>query len=475
MTIRLRDFAALLMPGQTNKTVVRTLTKTMTAQTFRAVFLFIVLMLATCQVAVSQGPGGRPTPTPTPRSPTTSVRKTTGTKNPAPLPKPADITVTVSPDCKVWLNESEVPLQTTLKAIQIDRQRVMTTYLSGKLTIKNLKAGSYRLRGGKPDYYEYSESLELKSGQTHYAVIDLKPIPGTLTIKPTVEGTELELWQSESNTRLGRYVSQLERVEVLPGRYRIKISKEGYYSGERDVAVKAGEAVYLEPAIERLPPPAPTSPRPPQIPKIATSLSAVNDGKFTIVNIRSSSGDFTRRVGTVSVRYSSIAGNAVEGTFNGMPCQVEFIKLENVAEGAIVESPSPSNQWAKVVVRVRPKDSKRPINFAINWRSVGTEMAQTYSDPAPSPIPDSFVPAEAIEKVKPTFPRAAKNSVTTGVVTVFLVIDRYGLVTSAKAPDGPFVFRQVSEEAARKWKFRPATRNGNPVDSELSITFNFKN
>jgi outer membrane biosynthesis protein TonB len=47
-------------------------------------------------------------------------------------------------------------------------------------------------------------------------------------------------------------------------------------------------------------------------------------------------------------------------------------------------------------------------------------------------------------------------------------------VISAKATEGPHVFRRVSEEAARKWKFRPAMRDGRSVESEQTIEFRFE-
>ena len=36
------------------------------------------------------------------------------------------------------------------------------------------------------------------------------------------------------------------------------------------------------------------------------------------------------------------------------------------------------------------------------------------------------------------------------------------------------MFRRASEEAARKWKFRPATRDGQAIESEQTIEFRFE-
>jgi hypothetical protein len=46
------------------------------------------------------------------------------------------------------------------------------------------------------------------------------------------------------------------------------------------------------------------------------------------------------------------------------------VRLENVAEYSFVEPPGAANQWARAVVRLRPKESKRPMHFLINWKSL---------------------------------------------------------------------------------------------------------
>jgi protein TonB len=122
------------------------------------------------------------------------------------------------------------------------------------------------------------------------------------------------------------------------------------------------------------------------------------------------------------------------------------------------------------VVRIRPKDEKRrPISFAINWSSL-----QKSSSLGVSSDQATLIPAEVIQKVQPNFPSAARGSPIRGTVLVLVSIDKDGSVVSAKAIEGPHVFRRVSEEAARKWKFRPATRNGQPVESEQVVQFRFE-
>ena len=186
-------------------------------------------------------------------------------------------------------------------------------------------------------------------------------------MKPSVNGASVEVFKVEGDMSLGRYSDYLDNVEITPGSYRVSTSKDGYRTAVREITVNPGESIFLEPVIEMLPKP-PVVKRQPTAPVLPATFTIDTDGKNAIFRVTGSTGDVSARLGTVTVQFGG-SNHGVVGSFNGMPCLVEFIKLENVAEGAIVEAPGPSNNWATVVVRVRPKDKKRPLSFAINWRS----------------------------------------------------------------------------------------------------------
>jgi hypothetical protein len=127
--------------------------------------------------------------------------------------------------------------------------------------------------------------------------------------------------------------------------------------------------VYLEPLLDPLPPPAPPTPKPVPVVVMPMSFNVQRQDKYLLFYLQGSSGDSAKSLGTVTVSLSGQAGKAVSGNLTGLPCQIELIKLENIAEAAIVEAPGPANNWTSMVVRVRPKDEKRrPISFAINWK-----------------------------------------------------------------------------------------------------------
>jgi TonB family protein len=55
------------------------------------------------------------------------------------------------------------------------------------------------------------------------------------------------------------------------------------------------------------------------------------------------------------------------------------------------------------------------------------------------------------------------------------VIDKSGAVRDVKVLKGlPFGLDQAAADAVRRWRFRPGTLNGQPVDVLFNLTVNFK-
>jgi TonB family protein len=370
--------------------------------------------------------------------------------------------------CRIWINDAEVDSSGKLT---LDKRTIKTSYLpeTGVVKLNGLKPGSYRIVVSKPDFRANMQDVEIFADRPNVFSVVLTPLPAKLTVSPSIGGAEVELFNLDSGTFAGRY-SQLSQIELSPGRYRVTASKIGYQPSTREVTLHAGESTYLESVLESLPTPTPTPTPAPRISNIPMSLDVRKQDKYLILRLQGSSGDSSKTIGSINVSLGGPAKNYVTGNLNGLPCQVEFIKLENIAEGSVVEAPGPSNQWSVLVVRIRPKDDKRrPISFSINWNSL-----QTSGPFGSNSAANILVPAEAIQRVQPVFPPEARNNPVSGAVSVLIIIDSSGSVVSAKAIDGPYVFRRVSEDAARKWKFRPATRDGRNVESEQTILFKFE-
>ena len=78
----------------------------------------------------------------------------------------------------------------------------------------------------------------------------------------------------------------------------------------------------------------------------------------------------------------------------------------------------------------------------------------------------------ATSKYNPTYPPTAKATRQTGTVKVDLVIDEEGK-PEIKDASGPGMLRQAATDAVKRWKFKPFTRDGQPVKATGYVSFNF--
>lgn len=77
--------------------------------------------------------------------------------------------------------------------------------------------------------------------------------------------------------------------------------------------------------------------------------------------------------------------------------------------------------------------------------------------------------------VQPKYPDAAANAGTEGTVYTNVSIDETGKVTKVTiSKSDAEIFNQPSIDAAMKWSFKPALKDGKPVAVEVSIPFRFK-
>ncbi|MEW6127483.1 MAG: M56 family metallopeptidase [Acidobacteriota bacterium] len=79
-----------------------------------------------------------------------------------------------------------------------------------------------------------------------------------------------------------------------------------------------------------------------------------------------------------------------------------------------------------------------------------------------------------IHRVNPVYPETAKSAKITGTVSVEVTIDEQGEVISARATSGHPMLRDAAVDAARQWRFNPATLRGEPVKVSGTLTFNFQ-
>lgn len=393
---------------------------------------------------------GRPddrVPAPTRPSP---PKPGTNNKPNRPRPEPqTTLTITVNPsDSTVQVNN--------VVAGQADA--------NGSVIVRNLKTTvPHFVVVRRAGFRDHAQTIELKRGVNNEISIVLEPVPGLLNVATSDAETLVVVRQAGSLREVGRNTGTVAEMQLAPGDYVVQTSRPGFKTAERSVSIRAGHSVYLEPKLEQIEIPKPAPPRP-RVATVPMSWGVRVVDKYYLITLEGASGTADRS-GTVDI-ISSRSDVNLEGSLSGLPCAVDLIRVENAAEASLVEVPSPANRWSRAVLRVKPKDQKLLIHVALNWRAIDQE---TLLRPQ-----DSFTQPVAIYKALPVFPAAARTANVDGRVVVEITIDIRGDVIAARAISGPSLLRTAAEEAARKWKFRPATRNGAPMQTSQTIVFNFQ-
>lgn len=104
----------------------------------------------------------------------------------------------------------------------------------------------------------------------------------------------------------------------------------------------------------------------------------------------------------------------------------------------------------------------------------GEREAQEKAAPQSPDPPRVTVKGEAmkkmlVHKVNPGYPPEAMHQRIAGTVKLRVVIGADGGVKQADYLSGPSVFVQPTIDAVRKWKYKPPTANGQPVEVDTTV------
>ena len=80
-----------------------------------------------------------------------------------------------------------------------------------------------------------------------------------------------------------------------------------------------------------------------------------------------------------------------------------------------------------------------------------------------------------LSKVEPMYSEEARRARISGIVILEALIDKNGNVTDINVLKPlPFGLDQAAVDAVKQWKFKPALKDGQPVDVAFNLTVNFK-
>jgi protein TonB len=138
---------------------------------------------------------------------------------------------------------------------------------------------------------------------------------------------------------------------------------------------------------------------------------------------------------------------------------------ETVTEKQLTPNVNPDNT-PKVPTR------ERRVN-APNTETVAQNNNQTPKVSDDKPLQVGSLVEYATQRVNPVYPPQAKTLRMTGTVKVEVTIDEQGQVAVVQNSSGPSLLQRAAADALKKWKFKPFTRDGQPVKANGFVNFNF--
>jgi len=82
--------------------------------------------------------------------------------------------------------------------------------------------------------------------------------------------------------------------------------------------------------------------------------------------------------------------------------------------------------------------------------------------------------AKLVHKVDPKYPKQAKKDHVSGLVRMEIVVGGDGRVVQMKVVSGDPMLVPAATEAVQKWRYRPMTINGKPVEVVSEVDVNFQ-
>lgn len=197
----------------------------------------------------------------------------------------------------------------------------------------------------------------------------------------------------------------------------------------------------------------------------STVLNAINDGTTE-----------APRPETAAAAPSNTAAaapavtQAVSQTASQTPSQ-SSVKPEakNVTAAKPAETRPAAPQGERPVIVV----GKNPAENSVAKNEVPASAINNTSAPSDGPIEVGALTGYATSQTRPIYPPAARTVRATGVVRVEVMVDENGDVAEIQNVSGPVILQAAAKDAVRKWRFRPFTRDGQPVRATGFVSFNF--
>ncbi|XXF78934.1 TonB family protein [Myxococcaceae bacterium GXIMD 01537] len=119
-----------------------------------------------------------------------------------------------------------------------------------------------------------------------------------------------------------------------------------------------------------------------------------------------------------------------------------------------------------------------PVGNTLYGKADGKARApqdvRAYSAPRYTPIYQVDTEPRLLSEVKISYPDEARRAGVEGTVTLSITIDPEGRVLSARVLSGPgHGLEEAAREAILRFRFKPATKQGEPVSTEMKYAYTF--
>lgn len=197
----------------------------------------------------------------------------------------------------------------------------------------------------------------------------------------------------------------------------------------------------------------------------------------------------------------SVIKNAVDGTpVTDASAMTNAVQTENTASTPPSSETKPANftpvqeikpkQTENVIAakdkpaepevkKIEPEAAK-PITVQTARKEEPKKQEQQPAETAKAAPPKDDSPLQmgslveyATNRTAPAYPSAARSMRASGMVRVDVLIDESGEVSEVQKTSGPSLLQAAARDAVRKWKFKPFTRDGQPVKALGFVNFNF--
>ena len=149
-------------------------------------------------------------------------------------------------------------------------------------------------------------------------------------------------------------------------------------------------------------------------------------------------------------------------------------------EKTVAETPKETITEKQPTPNVNPDNTpkvptrERRVNTPnVNAETVAQNNVQTPTGGDDSPLLVGSLVEYATQKVNPIYPPQAKTLRMTGTVKVEVTVDEQGQVSAVQNSSGPSLLQRAATDALRKWKFKPFTKDGQPVKAKGFVNFSF--